>query len=465
MFAAARILTLLTLAWGALAFGAVNPWAYWPLSVAAVLSGCVAALAAGRAGLRIKAIVAGVVLFAGAVALQLVPLPAQTLQRLSPATVSTLNQLNLSFAQGLQTSHPISIAPDSTVAGFTIFLACAVLAIGTALLCSTAGVRWIVTPLTGLGVVLSLFGLIQKATYHGKVYGFWDDMGGNPFGPFINRNHFAGWMMMALPLTLGLLCAGIDRGMEGSKAGFRERVLWFGSKAASQLVLLGAASAIMGLALVFTFSRSGIGAFVLALILTGAFVVSGAHSRARRAVGVVYLASLFVLIIGWVGVDLLARQFQEANWQEFGDRRGAWQDARDIASMFPLVGTGFGSYSAANTLYQKHDLAQHFAQAHNDYLQLAAEGGVLLTVPATFLVLALGWHIVRRFREHGGSATSWWVRAGAITGIVALMLQEVVDFSLQMPGNAVLFAVLIGIAIHRAPMPVDPTVKRKAHQR
>ena len=30
-------------------------------------------------------------------------------------------------------------------------------------------------------------------------------MGGSPFGPFVNKNHFAGWMLMALPLTIGLL--------------------------------------------------------------------------------------------------------------------------------------------------------------------------------------------------------------------------------------------------------------------
>ena len=46
---------------------------------------------------------------------------------------------------------------------------------------------------------------------------------------------------------------------------------------------------------------------------------------------------------------------------------------------------------------------------------------------------------------------AYWLRVGAVTGLVAIALQETVEFSLQMPGNAALCATLCGIALHRAP--------------
>ena len=108
------------------------------------------------------------------------------------------------------------------------------------------------------------------------------------------------------------------------------------------------------------------------------------------------------------------------------------------------------TYGAATLFYQEHDLALHFNEAHNDYLQLLSEGGALLTVPALLCVGVFVYLVRRRFSGES-STTSYWLRAGAVTGIAAIALQETVEFSLQMPGNAALFSVLCGIAIHRAP--------------
>jgi O-antigen ligase len=93
----------------------------------------------------------------------------------------------------------------------------------------------------------------------------------------------------------------------------------------------------------------------------------------------------------------------------------------------------------------------HFREAHNDYLQLAAEGGVLLGIPALAAVVLLVRAIRKRFRDDSDDRMTYWLRFGATTGLVAIALQSAVDFSLQMPGNAVLFVVLCAAALHRAP--------------
>lgn len=96
-------------------------------------------------------------------------------------------------------------------------------------------------------------------------------------------------------------------------------------------------------------------------------------------------------------------------------------------------------------------------EAHNDFLQLAAEGGLLLTIPALLCAGAFIAAVRRRFNEET-SVRTYWLRVGAVTGLTAIALQETVDFSLQMPGNAALFAVLCAIALHSMPQREAPQI-------
>src|SRR5262249_18896780 len=93
----------------------------------------------------------------------------------------------------------------------------------------------------------------------------------------------------------------------------------------------------------------------------------------------------------------------------------------------------------------------HFQEAHNDYLQIAAEGGLLVGLPALASLLIFAWHVRRRFQEAPKDGTTYWLRVGAVIGLVAIGLQSLFEFSLQMPGNAALFAVLVAIALHQSP--------------
>ena len=187
----------------------------------------------------------------------------------------------------------------------------------------------------------------------------------------------------------------------------------------------------------------------LALLVTGAYVARRQRSG-HRAVAIAYLVLLVAVVVSWTGAEVIASRFAETNWSEFNNRRGAWDDAIGIASRFPVTGTGLNTYGVATLFYQEHDLVRHYAQAHNDYLQLAAEGGLLLVIPSVLSLGMLALAVRRRFLEETASG-AYWLRLGAVTGLVAIALQETVEFSLQMPGNAALFAVLCAIALHRAP--------------
>ena len=136
------------------------------------------------------------------------------------------------------------------------------------------------------------------------------------------------------------------------------------------------------------------------------------------------------------------QRFSQTNWSEFNNRRGAWTDAVGVWSAFRVTGTGLNTYPVAARFYQRHDLDKFFGEAHNDYLQVLAEGGLLVALPVALCLLFFVREVYRRGRADQLSTTSWWLRRGAVTGLIAIALQESVEFSLQMPGNAVLFALL-----------------------
>jgi O-antigen ligase len=450
---AALAFPLCTVAWGALAFGGAYPWAYWPLAAACAMAGSFGFFVARSARLEVadRSMRIGLGTLAAAILLQLIPLPASTLSAFSPGTLDVVGQLDLSFAGGLALRHPISVWPTDTMVAFALYGSLALLLVGTARLLSVIGSRTLVEALTAFGVVLAFVGIVQKPLYAGAIYGVWTlEPGRMPFGPFVNRNHFAGWMLMVLPLTLALISAAIDRSMRGLRPGWRHKVLWFSSPEASRLILIAAAAVVMALSLMMTMSRSGIIAFIFSLLVMGWFIIQALESRARRLAAAVCLVVLAALVVAWAGPDAIASRFGSGDWGEFNNRRGAWTDAWAIIRAFPLAGTGLNTYWAAALFYQRHELTHFFAQAHNDYLQLAAEGGLLLVVPALVCLVVFVRDVRGAMCEQRGS-TTWWLRAGAVTSLLAMACQESVEFSLQMPGNAALFAVVCAIALHRPP--------------
>jgi O-antigen ligase len=253
-------------------------------------------------------------------------------------------------------------------------------------------------------------------------------------------------MLMAIPLAVGLLSAFVSRGMQGVKPTLRDRLVWLASADASRTTLLGFAILTMALALVMTMSRSGMIALSAAFAIA-AVTMSRRQSGAGRQVAVTgYLAAVTLLVVWWVGTDVIVTRFGSADALSISQRPAIWRDTVAIARDFWLTGTGLNTYGVSTLYYQTSVPDLHLNEAHNDYLQLAAEGGLLLGIPILLTIGAFVWHVRQRFREDVGS--TWWVRMGAVTGILAVAVQSLAEFSLQRAGNAALFAVLCGIALH-----------------
>lgn len=446
--------TLVLLAWGVLAFGGVRRWAYVPLFIGCGIVGALSmpgrSVWQGHRQILLPLLIA---LVAGV--LQLIPLPGALLAVVSPGTDYVLRQYDLQYAGGSTVFHSISIAPANTfmaVAGFACSIA---LFAGTIALVERDGTRRLCACVLALGTLVALIGIIQKPIYNGRIYGLWlPPEQGNPFGPFVNRNHFAGWMLMAFPLSLGLVCGRVSSLIRRVERSGGRGSHWIATPAASQALLGGLAVSTMLVAVLLTLSRSGIAALLIGLLALVATVCYEFRGRTRL---VIVALAAFVLIgaLSMGSTDRVMHRFADSDWSGLGGRAAAIRDAWDVALRFMPVGSGLDTYGVAMLFFQTYQTHVHYAQAHSDYVELFAEGGLVVGLPVMVSIIAVGRTALRRLRQGATDIEAWWIQLGAATGLLSIAMQEFFDFSLQMPGNMVLLVVVAALAVHR---PVKETV-------
>jgi O-antigen ligase len=445
---ASTSLLIACLAWTTVAFGGVYPWAYWPMVAGIVLFvGSVGAIPHFRKQIRHEPLLLPLGATLAAIALQLVPLPGGVRTLLSPMSDWVLRAYDLSFNGG--TARPLSIHPPATFLALALAMALASACVALSAALSFGGRHRLATALMFVGLLVALIGIIQRPFFTGKIYGFWEPtIQTNSFGPFVNPNHFAGWMAMLLPLVLGTICGHVQSA--AGRQSFRDYLV-SDNPAASKLVVAMLVATVMGLSLVLSLSRAGIACFLLSCSATLVFISRRQHGL-RRIAAVSYVVAMTVGVIALAGASTVASEFGATDWSQVQGRMGVWGDAASVARAFPLTGTGVNTYGIAMLFYQGHDTRVHYSAAHNDYLQVLAEGGLLLAVPVTWALVILIRTVRARLAEDQNDPESYWIRLGAVTGLAAIGIQEIADFSLQIPANALLFAILSAIAVHRSPV-------------
>src|SRR5262249_20424172 len=151
--------------------------------------------------------------------------------------------------------HPLSIRPDLTALALGAGAALALFFLRLARAFTDRDVRQAATRVAILRVALSAIGILQKALWDGKIYRVWTPIQpGDSFGPFVNRNHFAGWMLMALPLTMGRLGGRVARRAAEAAPDWHARALRLASADANETILLAFAAVVMAAAMTLTMS-------------------------------------------------------------------------------------------------------------------------------------------------------------------------------------------------------------------
>jgi O-antigen ligase len=448
------------IAWSAFAFGAVYPWSYFPVAIGTVVIGGLT-LPAHRKSLGQSSITITTALVTAAILVQLVPLASAALRDLSPGAARVLSATDVGYAIGVSATHPLSVDVDRTIAGFTAIAVLLLWGVSAELLVrKPSALQTITSCVVVAGASLAIVGLAQQATFNGKLLWFWTPRfySTNAFGPFVNRNHFAGWMLLAIALGVGYLFGRIGDTSGPRSDAWRDRMLWLGSREATPIILTAAAIVVMVVALVWTMSRSGIAATGIALAILLAAAMRRSKRALRRLVLAGYLLMTIAGVIAWRGEQRLASWYGNTTTLEW--RFKLWEDTVPPLRDFWLTGSGLNTYGTVMMVYPRTDTSVQPREAHNDYLQLAVEGGVLLCVPVVLLVFAAGRTIGRRLR-HPQNEMTWWIRMGAFAGICGMAVQELTDFSLQIPAVALLFVTCVAIAIHQ---PVQVPARRSRGQ-
>ncbi len=415
------------------AMGAVLPGARLALTVAALLAAAAAlALAAWRGGFFLPAVSLGPLAgFLALVLLQLVPLPPTLHRLLAPGSHTVWHPTQPEAAALLGAgAHPVSVDPDTTLQALALVGGLALLAlVAASALSRERPARAALGTVALAGFALSAYAILARARFGALLFGRVAVPTVAPFGPFVSKNHFAGWSVMAALLAaglgLGLVAAARRRGRD-----------WTTDARAGAVMLVLAASLAMALASLASTSRGG----VLALA-AGSLCLLALRARSATAEGPGLWAALALTVaVGMALVGLVPREAQEriASLKGASFRVETWTGALSLWAASPALGHGLGAFHDAYPRFKHGWGVLRVEHPENDYLETLAETGAL----GLGLVLAGAASLVAAYgRGRGGRGPlGRGIGEGALAALVALAVHSAVDFNLRIPSNAALAA-------------------------
>lgn len=438
---------LFVIAFSPLAFGTVEYWskAVAQLGVAVGLIFCLFGLwRSGQPLLRVPGLLP-LLLLLGLLLLQLVPLPVGVLQVISPQSWEAYRPV---YEQaGGDGWLSISVHRKATLQEFLLLGAGVMLYVLTLqVLRSGPRIKRVLGFVVALGSVIAFFAILQQFSSDGRIYWFRPAPGGSPGGPWININQYAAFIEALCPLALALFL--FYRPPISADMSWRERFVSFFSSARSNLHLfLGFAFILLAFSVFVSLCRGGIITILLSMLLFA--VLKGVAQRGFGRVSVWVVFCLVLLAVSWFGWQPIAEEFDKAigeDWTIQDGRTTLYADTLGIIKDFPLVGAGFGTFVDVYPSYQTIVTDRVFEHAHNDYLELLTDGGVLgfaLGVWFVGTIVLHGWRRAIRRRDRYAVL----VGIGALTSIGALLMHSVVDFNLQNGAIGLYFFFLCGLLV------------------
>lgn len=297
------------------------------------------------------------------------------------------------------------------------------------------------------GLLQAIYGSLMMLS--GVEWGFFEPKQfgrGWATGTFINRNHYANLLVMSLSAGFGLLLAQMDlRGAQNMRQRLRSLLqAALGPKARLRIFMV-----VTVIALVLTRSRMGNASFFAALTLVGLFGLWRLRKPSRPLVVlVVSVLVIDLLVVGtWFGVEQVIDriqqtvQVQENEWVvQDKNRIDTDRESFVIIAQKPILGWGGGSFYTVYPAWRGDD-QKFMDHAHNDYLEFAVEYGLVG-------LALLGWFMLLCFRRASqgladrSRAKVFGISFASLMAMVAMLLHATVDFSLQIPANALWFVVL-----------------------
>jgi O-antigen ligase len=477
---------LVLVIWAPLPLGSKPAWAWSTLVVGSGLLSVVwlAGYALGRFSLTDAFRRARWALGAGAlwllyIALQFIPFPADWIQTLSPHAYQAHAQAAEIAGNAVPGLLSFSVDPHATRDFWFRSVAYGCLFSLTLLLVdSHRRLELLLKTLVISGTLQALYGSLMVLS--GLEYGFFIKKfagQGQATGTFLNRNHLAGYLNLCLAAGIGLMIAKL--GGESAHS-WRQRFRSILRLLLSEKVRLRIYLIVMVIGLVLTRSRMGNTAFFASILIVGSLGLLLMRNAPRSTM--LFLASLValdILIVGsWFGVDQVAKRIQQTevrtsallesggNAQSGGgeaqanassvlpteDRDEVDRLAMPYAKDYWLTGSGGGSFYVTFPTYSNQSIIGYFDFAHNDYLQIMTETGVIgLTLCALIAAMAATQAILalRRRNDPLMRGTAF----GIALAICWVAIHSTVDFNMQIPANAYTMTLMLALAWVAATIP------------
>jgi tetratricopeptide (TPR) repeat protein len=355
-----------------------------------------------------------------------------------------------------------TVAPAQTVRTFRLFLTyVSVFVLVVNLVRTRRELDRLVRAIVLLGGALAFLGLVDYLTGETWLLPWRDHPAtGRLAATFVNPDHFAAWLVMAVCLGLGDVLAA-----HGSGTGRRALGAVLASRRAREetirrlLPFVGVG--VMTLALVFTLSRAG----VLSLLLTLGALLALQAALGRMRWGLVVVSALLAIMVGygaWIGFEPFLERLRHGS---YGGRWIQTVTTLPMLGTFPVLGAGLGAYREAYFRYQPLALEPgrlYFPFAHNDVLQVVVETGLVGAAIMGFALWRVGADLVAAHlfgRGHcpvgggedegarRGEPFSVSLALGALGAVSALLIHSLFDFGARIPANGILAAACLGIAV------------------
>jgi O-antigen ligase len=377
----------------------------------------------------------------GVGALQLLPLPAALTRSLSPGMAAVYDGVPVQSV-----TLPLSVYPYATelavlrLAAYAVFFLLVLDAVST-----PARVRAALVWAAGLGTAVALYGLLNHLSGNTRLLWlprrFYAE---SATGTFVNRNHFAALMVLLLPTVLACYWTRPRMPRTGAARG----------DAAARLAFFLLCGAAMCLGLLFSKSRGGIlcGTLALAGLVLVLHRYGGRSARMRTMLPLACVA-VAVAWAAYIGTGGIIERFAQLAGPAApaSGRGGQWTDTVRLIRDFPILGSGLGTYEFLYPMYKTLRVQAAFAHAHNDYLELCAETGLVG-------LALLGWGLARVFRYGLGVRGRGFGLAPVVVwtllaGTAGMLLHSLVDFGLHIPGNVFCALTVTAVAIRVAEDP------------
>ena len=336
-----------------------------------------------------------------------------------------------------QPNISISLIPEKTLDSLLSLIPVAAIFLATMSL-SIKSLKLLCYIFLGIVAFEGLIALAQVTNGSDNLY-FGMKNSHNAQGTYPNRDHFSALLEMSLPVIIGLLAISFakkDHVHHGNK--FLKKLSLHETLTFSSLSLL------IFLAAIFSYSRSGI-----FLIMLGIFISTlsfARHIGGKQSIGL--MATLTTLSIGVatsIGIIPIVNRFITLDPLKDG-RNAIFEHTIEAIQNFYPVGSGPGTFPYVYRAFQPMEQAGRINHAHNDYLELILETGLLgAAILCLFLILyLLNWkHIFR---------SPWlrlrYIQTGAGIGMLLILLHGLSDFNFHIPANMIFFALLAGIFFH-----------------